>query len=106
MPNYKEVPITGSRWQRCRSLTVHNTFGKMPEVVFVEEELAQVGDAVMQRDVGSCWATFDPLAGSIPLIDPQTGEPLGTTCSHAQLHVILHSLYLQTAAQRDVEAAG
>lgn len=105
MANYKESTVTGSKWQRCRAVTIVNEYQQMPSAYFQEEEVVSIGTEVVKRDNMACVAAFDPVAGVIPLINPETGEPTGTSFSHADLYVVLHSLYLQAAAARDAAAA-
>jgi hypothetical protein len=53
------------------------------------------------RDETALVGAFDPVAGLFPLVNPETGEPLGQTMTHAQLYVALHSLYMHLAQERD-----
>lgn len=102
MPNYNESSVAGTKWQRCHEVRISNPFGGAPVAIFNEEAVVAVdGAEVIRRSLGACSAAFDAAAGSIPLVNPMTGELTGTSVSHADLYVILHSLYLQTAAARD-----
>jgi hypothetical protein len=104
MADYKEQTLTGSQWQRCRTVTIQNPYGGQPMAYFQEEMLATVGADTIQRDVGSCSAPFNP-ASTIPLLDTTTLLPTGDTVTHGALYQILFSLYMQTALDRDVLAA-
>lgn len=100
MPDYKEQAITGSKWQRCRAVTITNPHQGQPMAFFQEEEVAIYGETTLQRDVGSCQAGFNP-AITIELLDPATMLPTGQTTTHAALYQILFSLYMATAQARD-----
>ena len=116
--NYKETTVNGSSWVRCRAVTINNplpgnTLSDMPQpdgatgpvVYFQEEKVVSLDGSNIHMDAGSCHKPFDPAA-TIPLLDPTTGEPTGTTVTHAELYAILFSLYMQTALERDAAALG
>lgn len=102
MADYKEQSITGNKWQRCRAVTITNPHGGQPMAYFQEEEVATYGANVLQRDVSSCQATFDPGA-EIALLDVTTLLPTGQTTTHGALYQILFSLYMATAQARDAQ---
>lgn len=101
--NYKETSVTGSSYQRCNRVQIVNNLDRgTPTVIFGEELIVNVGSDVLHQSVNSeCSAVFDPLAGAIPLLDLQTGEPTGAVATHMDLYQILYSLYIQTALARD-----
>jgi hypothetical protein len=103
MADYKEQSISGNKWQRCRAVTINNPYQGGPRAFFQEEEVVSFAGSTVNRDVGSCDAVFDPVAGTIAMVDPTTNLPTGTTVTHAELYAILYSLYLQTATLRDAQ---
>ena len=121
--DYKESPLIGTTWQRCRAVTISNPHSSLkksiqdpngppmtmkkvplvPEVFFQEETAMALPDGrVLLQDVGSCRAEFS-AGGSFPLLNPETGEALGVTMSHQELYVALFSLYMATATARDAQ---
>jgi hypothetical protein len=103
MINYKESTVAGSVYQRCRYVQIDNTLNAVPKMYCLEEEVIIIPDREpMRRDVSSIDLIFDPTS-AIELINPETGEKLGSTVTHKELYVILHSLYIQAAANRDSE---
>ena len=112
MANYKEELLTGQSWVRCKDIIISNPLegtelnvvtaqALTPEVYFKEEKVVMLEGKKVVLGSSSCTAAFNPISGSIPLLNPQTGEPLGTSVSHAELYTILFSLYIQTALERD-----
>ena len=110
--NYKETTLSGTSWTRCRTVVITNPlagtgpidpstnapFG--PTANFHEEKVISIDGKQTTVDAGSCRKAFDPAA-TIPLLNPETGEPTGATVTHAELYAILFSLYMQTAVERD-----
>ena len=66
----------------------------------IQQQIEQLGDEVVVKDVGNLSVVFDPAA-VIDLVDPATGLPTGQTMTHGDVYVALHSLYLQLATERD-----
>lgn len=100
MPNYKEVTGTFHEYQRARLIQINNEYGKTPTITFVEEVVSDINGKQTHSDVSQLTASYDP-AGNIPLINPQTDEPIGTTMTHQDLFVAVYSLYRQLAVERD-----
>lgn len=103
MPDYKETTIEGKKWQRSCRVIIENPRKGSPSVTYIEQEIIDVGDDEVIRDIGSISRPFDPAA-TFPLIDPVTMEPTGKTATMAQAYVLLHSYYLHIASERDVAA--
>ena len=113
MANYKETDLAGVSWVRCKNITITNPLdGTMqlgglvplvPTAYFQEEKVISIDGVQNTLDVGSCFKKFNPVE-PITLVNPETGGPIGTTVSHEELYVILYSLYLQTAQERDLAA--
>lgn len=105
--NYKESAIQGSTWTRCRAVTIvnpHPSTGQTQMAYFQEEKAISFDSTVLLADRGSCGVAFDAQA-SVPMLDPQTGEPTGQTFTHAELYKMLFSLYMEAAKKRDMEQA-
>jgi len=116
MANYKETNLSGVSWLRCRAVTINNPLPGMgefdhltqqhlgPVSYFQEEKVISIDGVQSVMDVGACRKVFNPT-DTIPLLDPETGLPTGTTVTQGELYVILYSLYMQTATERDAAIA-
>jgi hypothetical protein len=103
MADYKQSTVAGTAWQRCSEVRIANPyqgFGGTPLVTFGEEQIINVGGKYVRQYVGELHKGFDPAA-TIAMLNPVTGESLGTTVTHGELYAILFSLYMQTAQERD-----
>ena len=107
--NYQETTVAGTTWIRSYRVEIENQLGGVPSVVFREQRAITLADGsvvIVPINPGFVEAEFDAGA-QIPLINPWTGEPLTNVdgvqqyASHIEAYILLHSLYLQTAAARD-----
>lgn len=110
--NYKESSLTGTSWVRCRTVTITNPLpapegaglieaaAAVPRAFFQEEKVIAIDGVNSVVDAGACSQAFAP-AELIPLRDPDTGALTGASVSQGELYVILYSLYMQTAIDRD-----
>ena len=105
MSDYRQQQAAALTWRRAVEVTVTNRLNAVPMMGFIEEDVVQVGDrSFIQPVPGALGVPFNP-AGSIALVNPETGAPLGATVSHQELYVILYSVYLKAAQDRDAAAA-
>ena len=100
MPEYNETDVTGSAYQRCYQVVIDNPLSGVPTIRFDEERVVVATGAPSRTPLGPLAVAFDPAA-TIPLIDPQTGEPTGESITHRELYVALYSGYIEQAAARD-----
>jgi hypothetical protein len=100
MPDYKQSALTGTAWQRCKTVVINNPLEGAKGVFFQEERVISLDGQNLKQPVDGCGKNF-AADGSFPLLDPNTNVPLGVTMSHTELYVALYSLYMQTAAERD-----
>ena len=72
----------------------------------MEEDVATLADAVFLTDAGGVAQTFtdDSAETEFTLVHPLTGDVMGTA-QYQQLYLMLHSLYLHVAAERDAAEA-
>lgn len=103
MPDYKETDVEGIAWQRCKSVRIDNPRSGAKTAYFDEERVVAFDDESVARDVSVVSREFDPEA-TIPLLNPDTLVATGETVTHLELYVILFSLYIQVATDRDNEA--
>lgn len=103
MSNYRQSSVIGEKWVRCNRVTIVNNYMQTPRAIFSEETIVTLDDASYTK-VGTnrdLTADFNSENGTIPLINPDTGEYTNTSISHAELYTILYSLYIQQALLRD-----
>lgn len=104
MSDYKETDIVGKAWTRCHKITIQNVRGVAPSVHFSEERVLQLeNDQEVRQGLGDLDSAFDP-SKQIPLLNPETGEPLGKTATYQEAYVLLYSAYIAAAKQRDEDA--
>ena len=95
---YNETTTT--LYKRANVIVINNELGTSPEITFHEQYATLEGQGIEGR-VGSCSLVMPAESGAtFPLEHPITGDPLGEA-SFESLQVMLHSLYLYTAAIRD-----
>lgn len=102
--DYRQQEGAASSWRRARRVTINNDRAAVPSIAFHEEDIVQFGGNEFRTPLASfVEGDFDPAA-EIPLVNPVTGALTGGVATHSDLYVILHSLYIQLAAERDAGA--
>lgn len=109
MAKYKESTITGDSWVRANQIICTNPYNSIPTIQYIEEEIFNLsnGDTIKKtytRDnLAQITEQFTQANANeaFPLINPLTGEDLGTTATYQDLYVILHSLYFYLATKVD-----
>jgi hypothetical protein len=103
MANYKETTAEGTTWRRAKQVIINNDFGPLPKpIVFMEEDLAIIGDNEFHTNRGSISTVYNPDE-LINLRDPETGEKTGVMMQQSKVYLALYSLYLDSAEIRDIE---
>lgn len=101
MANYKETNVTGTQWKRAYRVQIDNVIDQIPRLTFDEQTITILDSETITKPVGHVTAMFDPTY-VINLKNPQTGEAIpGATATETDLYVILYSLYIQLAEERD-----
>jgi len=85
--NYKQTDVAGEKWQRACRVQIDNPIGKNPSILFVEEEVVNLGDKQYTELVANLSAPFD--------VNNQL---------HVELYTKLNELYTLLRTARD-EAA-
>ena len=94
---FQESAVTGTKWNRCRSMHVSNGYQEVPSVSFQEETLVAIeGLAPLVVGTRNLDAPFDASA-QIELRNPITDELTGGKISQGKVYAILYSLYRQMA---------
>lgn len=104
MADYKESSITGKTWQRCSMVSIHNPYKALPIIYLQEEEVTEADGKFIAVPVQGLQFPFDP-SRVIPLRNPLTGEPLGSTMTFQQMYIGLWSLYIDAAIRRDLSVS-
>ena|ERR1035437_5407273 len=104
MGNYKETVLTSTQHQRSNCIRIDNPYKGQAMVYYTEEQVVDIGTDLFLRPVEGLSFPFDP-SETIPLINPQTDEPLGKDATGMEAYVILYSLYRKRALERDAANA-
>lgn len=101
MSYYQEQSLTGQEWQRAARIEIGNPYNEIPWISFQEERITLLDNGRrINTPVGNlCGHMSDPSI-EFDLVHPVDGSPLGTA-TYGQLQVLLYSLYLHLAANRD-----
>ncbi len=101
MAEYKETPITGRRRMRSYRVIANNPANGARSIQFDEEYLTELDDGRhINEPAGSLRRPFDNPSGKFDLVHPDTGAVIGSA-SYLDVYVILHSLYMHLAVERD-----
>ena len=104
--NYKESTVTGTKWNRCAGVNIHNPLAPdVATVNFNEQEILLIDGKAIAIGNGNLYSVFDP-ASMIDLIDPDTLEPTGQQVPEGMVYLALFSKYMACAKARDDKTAG
>jgi len=106
MADYRETSKTVTTWRRIGAVHIDNPLvGGNAErrIRYSEEDVMRNPDlSVVVTKATELSAPFAPLAYSFPLINPNTGDPIGAqTATLNDIFIALYSLYRDMAARRD-----
>lgn len=107
MPNYLETTVPGETRRRAHQLMINNQEGTVPTVVInTQDRINLVGGAHEYVSRPSILAVFDEvgLTETLPLINADTGAPLGGEMSGLELMVAVQSWVLFKMMQSDTPA--
>lgn len=104
MPDYKQNDIAGQKWNRFSRIVVDNPRLGAPTVTCVEQEVIAMEGSEVVRDIGNLAFPFDPAA-TFPLLNPETGEPVGQMGAGIQAYVLIYSYVMFEAKKRDGSTA-
>jgi hypothetical protein len=104
MTTYHETEVAGTTYVRCKQVAIYNPINKTPTVSFMEEKVVLLGEeqTLTIAIPGFLNMMYDPLQ-VVPIIDPETLLPTGSTVLMAEIYVMLFSAYLAAALARDDE---
>lgn len=101
---YREDKIRS--WQRSKGVTVTNDYNETPMISYQEEVVVtDLADRVISKtDVGVLNADLSDPTVEFPLLDPNTGNVIGTA-HYIDLYVLMYSHYMYLASLRDKAAS-
>lgn len=107
MANYQETTLNGTSYVRSNHIIVSNPLDGVKAISFMEEQVLNLEGEQVIRPKGGIQEPFteDNLLSEFPLLNPETGEPLGTSVTYQQVYVTLYSLYMYLAKRRDESVA-
>ena len=102
MTNYRENTITGSSYQRAKTVILQNLRDQIPSAEFVEEIVYTLGDNIIQKDVGSLFIEMTDPNYTFQIKNPLTGEDTDQHGTYGQIFALIYSVYWDAATKRDV----
>lgn len=89
-----QQPVAGESYTRSPQVVIDNRMGRTPTITFHREMvLGTAGGSVMCQPMAPNVLAFDPQA-SVPVINPETGEPTGDTVTHGEIYALLFSAFV------------
>lgn len=104
MPNYKESNVVGTSWQRAYQVLIENPYNGTPSITFNEEAIIDTGSEIISKHVYALTRTMAEPTTEFQLKNPFTGDVIGVA-SYQDAYVMLSSLYMALAEERDAAAA-
>ena len=104
MAEYQQTDVTGSQYQRGRSLYFENPLGVAPSLLVREERVINLANRQILEPAGEIRKTVDDLSVQFALRDPESGEETGEQLTFQDVYVALYSVYWHLANERDVAA--
>lgn len=103
MSKYQKTDTTEvkSEWQRCDGITMTRPLNGAPTVVFSEEKVTQFGDREFREPTGGIGIQVTDMSKKFDIYNPITQEKTGGQMSYQDLYILLYSIYLTKAIERD-----
>lgn len=103
--NYLQTTVSGTSYQRGRSMYFENPLNGAPSVLVREERITNLGDKQIAEAAGEIRKVVSDFTTTFQLRNPTTNEIIpDATMSYQDLYVALFSLYWDLAEERDSEA--
>lgn len=101
MPDYKGSTLTAARRMRAHTIVARNPPSGVPGMEFHEEFLTELSDGrLLQEPQGVLRKDFSAPLTQFNLLNPLDGSVIGTA-TFQDVYVMLYSLYLHVATERD-----
>lgn len=106
MAEYQESNITGTSYQRGRTLIFENPRQGTPSLLIKEERVTLLANnRVILESAGEIRKIVEDMTPTFALRNPATNEIIeGQTASYQDLYVLLFSLYWHLANERDAQS--
>ena len=104
MANYQETEVTGTVYVRANQIIVANPLEGVKAISYMEEQVINLSDGdQIVRPQGGFQEPFtaENAMEVFPLVNPQTGDPVGASMRYMDVYVALYSLYVYLAKKRD-----
>lgn len=89
-----QMPVAGEAYIRCPQVVIDNRLGRNPTVVFHRERVIGFGgSAAVTQAMSPRELAFDPAA-SVPILNPETGEPTGQSITQGELYTLIYSVFV------------
>jgi len=106
MAEYKESTVSGTSYQRGRSIYFENPRNKTPSILVREETVNILQDKIITEPAGEILKSVDDLSEVFNLRNPLTNEIIeGQTATYQDIYVMLYSLYWHLAEERDIKSS-
>lgn len=104
--SYMSESVTGEKRRRSYKVEARNPAVGDKTIVFHEEDLTELSSGLrINTPVGSIYKEFVDPTVEFSIVDPSTDQATGHVATYGQVYVLLHSLYLACATERDAELA-
>ena len=91
---HRESTVSGTTWDRSYQVVIGNPLNGVPFISFKKERVTEMSDgAVTNTPIGEARADFTTPTAEFNLINPDTGDVLGTA-THQQVYLMLYGLFL------------
>lgn len=97
---YRQTNVTGNSYRRANAIFIRNDLDKAPQAEMEREDIFVFGDTTIKQKAPTLPIPF-VAEKVIILLNPETGEPLGSTITMQELFVILFSLFVQESTVFD-----
>lgn len=89
-----QTPVAGESFIRCQQVVIDNRLGAAPTVTFHRERIVGIeGAEPIRQPMSPRPLPFDPAA-SVPVLNPETGEPTGATITQGELYALVYSVFV------------
>lgn len=102
MADYKQNILSGQKYNRFSTITIHNPKGSQAGVSVREEQVLSLDGEEITRYVGELSKAFNP-AESFHERDPVTGDLTGKTLLAYDVYKAIYSYVIQMAVERDAK---
>lgn len=103
MNKNKSAQINGEKWTRAKELVFQNPLGRNPQVIIHEQDAIDISGVETTIETHAKIHrifTQENALTEFPLLNPITGEELGSTATYQDIQVMLYSFYIAEHERR------